>query len=187
MNDAIQPGRVIQTKGRPTGATRKYPHWEPLTQKIRIGRGESTATSTVSRADVKRWQVEVKNAKLISAFGPQHEFERIKAKEKIKGFSRLPEGWDGEDADPIPDYAISRALELLQRLPGIPEVFPTGRGSIQLEYNTGKIDLEIEVFSHLVDVLVAKDGEPVEEWNETDLQKVVDRVLQSYPTRRNRG
>lgn len=74
---------------------------------------------------------------------------------KVLSFAVLPVNWDGYGAKPIPSRAVTRSLHLLglqqfQIYP--PEVFPTGRESVQFEYE--KPDgsyLEFEVFADRIE------------------------------------
>lgn len=70
---------------------------------------------------------------------------------RVTSFVELPLGWDGHGSMPAPRSAVLRALRLLRLQPfrdHTPQAFPTGRQSVQLEYE--KEDgayLEFEVFA----------------------------------------
>lgn len=67
---------------------------------------------------------------------------------KLLSLGSLKRGWNGYDGEVIPPAAINRAMGLLMRLSFHPSIFPTGRGSIQLEYyKDDNTFAEIEVFS----------------------------------------
>ncbi len=66
----------------------------------------------------------------------------------IDDFSSLVENWNGYGALPINNDVISRVKEVLGTLFVQPEVFPTGRGGIQVEFQkTDNSYLEFEFFS----------------------------------------
>jgi hypothetical protein len=68
--------------------------------------------------------------------------------DKITDFATLEEGWNGYGSLKISDEVIEIAKNLVLKLQRLPDVFPTGRNSIQLEYenfDSGNY-LEIEVF-----------------------------------------
>ena len=49
--------------------------------------------------------------------------------------TELKENWDGEGAKPFSEALIRRVVEILTTLDKVPEIYPTGRDSIQLEYH----------------------------------------------------
>jgi hypothetical protein len=94
----------------------------------------------------------------------EHFFEQnplfVKIKNSIKSFEQLTVGWDGYSAPAIPKKVISNTLMILESVKNItllPEVFPTPRESIQLEYDKGERSLEIEVFGNHFEVAIFKD------------------------------
>lgn len=67
---------------------------------------------------------------------------------KLLSFGSLKRGWNGYDGEEIPSSVIKRAMSLLMSLNFHPSIFPTGRGSIQIEYYKDDDHFaEIEVFS----------------------------------------
>ena len=68
-------------------------------------------------------------------------------KEKLNEISNLKYNWDGYEADPIPNNIIRKAKRLLRRIPNNCFVSPTGRETIQIEYQFGDIYIEIEIFN----------------------------------------
>ena len=71
---------------------------------------------------------------------------------RIDEFANLEKGWNGYNAPPIPESVVNRsrrfadALEEKQNEGG---VFPTGRETIQFEFE----DMEIEIFETFVEIL----------------------------------
>ncbi len=85
---------------------------------------------------------------------------------KVSSFSNLKKGWNGYDAEPIDTSLIERVKEILVSLSTYqPEVFPTGRNSIQLEYEKENGDyLEFEIFEDgKISMYLSKGNEEVEE------------------------
>lgn len=83
---------------------------------------------------------------------------------KIVSFADLEEGWDGDKASTISETVIRNALEVAMLLIWHDvEVYPTGAGSIQFEWDPPvnvKMSVEVEVFEDKVDVtLFVKDYE----------------------------
>lgn len=82
---------------------------------------------------------------------------------KLCSFRRLLKGWDGYDAEPIPDTIINRAQSFLLCLDSQPKVFPTGRGSIQAEYYLDDENhVEIEIFNDHYSVYKISQGNEIE-------------------------
>lgn len=83
---------------------------------------------------------------------------------RIQEISRLKVGWDGFKAQPIPVSVISRTKELLMTLPNGAQIFPTGRRSVQIEYNKGEDNyLEIEISARSYDIYSVKDEDEFED------------------------
>ena len=74
-----------------------------------------------------------------------------KAKVQVEDLGRLQPGWDSYNARPISAIARTAAYGLLGQLssPRTPEptLVPTSDGSVQIEWHTRGIDLEIRVLS----------------------------------------
>ena len=67
---------------------------------------------------------------------------------RLLSFGSLKRGWNGYDGEEIPPSVINSAMGLLMSLSFHPSIFPTGRGSIQIEYYMDDDNFaEIEVFS----------------------------------------
>ncbi len=76
----------------------------------------------------------------------------------ITSFKNLEDGWNGDKAKAIPLSVINSALNMLEKLPkeGL-KIFPTGRESIQFEYDNGGKTLEIEIFKNQFEVTLFDD------------------------------
>jgi hypothetical protein len=75
-----------------------------------------------------------------------------KTEEALRSLLALPANWDSYGARAIELHAVHAAIELLRSIVqhGTPQpvVVPTNRGSIQIEWHTRGIDLEIEITVH---------------------------------------
>ena len=72
---------------------------------------------------------------------------------KLQSFRSLKKGWDGYDGEEISIPAIARVTDLLKTLGFQPSIFPTGRGSIQVEYyQNDNTFAEIEVLEDRISV-----------------------------------
>lgn len=66
---------------------------------------------------------------------------------KLHRIGQLQDNWNGYHAKPLPSLAVDNARTLLLRLPKQPFISPTGRDSIQFEYEKANGDyFEVEVF-----------------------------------------
>ena len=85
---------------------------------------------------------------------------------RLESFRLLKSGWDGYGACTIPEGVISRAQELLMKIAPSnlkPQVFPTGRGTVQIEYYIDDDNqVEIEVFLDYDIAFVVSHGEELE-------------------------
>lgn len=82
---------------------------------------------------------------------------------RLKDFQSLKKGWDGYGAPPISKTAIKKTESILLELHYKPQIFPTGRGSIQVEYHLDiNNSYELEVFPSHYTILIIHDGEETE-------------------------
>ena len=103
---------------------------------------------------------------------------------RLEAFSAFKENWNGYGANSFPKTLIDRIRRLLVVLTIQPEIFPTARDSIQLEYDVGDNHIEIEVFSNGdVKVLSMKGiGHFTQDsfsYDEDAIRRVVDRFYAS--------
>lgn len=70
---------------------------------------------------------------------------------QLRALEKMPQGWDGYYADPIPPSAITNAAEFMRAMLGAsapaPQIVPLSNGRLQLEWHDKGIDLEIEVLA----------------------------------------
>jgi len=92
---------------------------------------------------------------------------------RIDEFQALQKGWNGYGAPPIPESVISRSRRFANKLDREAEVFPTGRESVQFEFD----NIEVEIFESSVEVL--KDSTPSDGYTEFSLDDI-DEAIERY-------
>ena len=60
----------------------------------------------------------------------------------------LTKNWNGYGAEPFSEKHVDFVSDLIDRMPCRPDVFPTGRKSIQLEFYNENAYLEFEIFEN---------------------------------------
>ena len=82
------------------------------------------------------------------AFFPENEdlHRNLATLDEIKS---LPANWDGCGAQGFSQFLLLTVNQILRGLRVQPEVFPTARQSLQLEYHKGADYLEFEIFKNL--------------------------------------
>ena len=79
--------------------------------------------------------------------------KKIKNLTKLHEYSQLEENWDLEGAKPFAKELINLAWEIILKVGIQPEVFPTMRESIQLEYEKDNGDyLEFEIYEDRIEI-----------------------------------
>lgn len=77
----------------------------------------------------------------------------------LNSFRNLAHNWDGYNAPPIEDEVINTSLAVLDKLTLEPEIFPTGRNSVQFEYDSNNGNyIEIEIFSDYIHLVYEQNG-----------------------------
>lgn len=100
---------------------------------------------------------------------------REEALERIQSYTVLESNWDGEHAPPPSLIACSRAYIVVSTVVVVPDVFPTARESVQLEYINGERELEVEVYQDHFSYLIMDDcGKSYTEYEETDILRVIE-------------
>lgn len=104
--------------------------------------------------------------------------ELMKSLGRIDSFKSLQQDWNGYSAAPISKKLIDSVTYILMNLTRQPEIFPTARNSIQLEYEKLNGDyLEFEIFEDgNVNMYLLKGEFELESKLSTEeiFQKVVD-------------
>lgn len=73
---------------------------------------------------------------------------------KLDDISNLKYNWNGYNAKPIPKEIIVKTKEILTNLPYQPFIAPTGRETIQIEFELeDKSYLEFEIFTDNITIL----------------------------------
>lgn len=101
--------------------------------------------------------------------------------EQVLEFAHLKPGWDGQNARAVPSDAIVHTLIFLrylrQRRLNPPEAFPTGRESVQLEYETPSGEyLEFEIFADRIEMLWMNASNEVLHEDVTTTEEAVEAV-----------
>lgn len=69
--------------------------------------------------------------------------------QKLNNMKLFKDNWNGYNAKPFSDKLIEKCKEIIQRIPDNlqPSIFPTGRSSIQMQYELADNSyLEFEIF-----------------------------------------
>jgi len=156
MAGLITPGLGTNTESKEKGVVITSPN----TGTEHIGEGTPNLESDIGS---KRYISEV-GAASSASFGfedqtvvaPTDEWGIVDELEELRS---LEEGWDGYGAPSIPDEVIALAKSAATRpevFEKAPEVFPTGRRSVQFEFDTPKGgQAELEIFDqHHTNLLI---------------------------------
>ena len=82
------------------------------------------------------------------------EIELLKGLNLIEGYRLLENNWNGYDAPKIDESIISKAKEIIRNISLVPDIFPTGRNSIQFEFEKKNGDyLEFEIYKNKISCL----------------------------------
>jgi hypothetical protein len=90
---------------------------------------------------------------------------------KLDYFSGLKENWDREMGLPFSNEHIEKVKDIIIKLPTQPKIFPTGRGSIQLEYEEEDLYLEFEIYEDKTSILLMEGNDAVFEKIVTNREK----------------
>jgi hypothetical protein len=110
------------------------------------------------------------------------ENEKSQALKRLDEFAELPYDWNDNCAEPFSPDLIKLAKIIIHNLKQIPDVFPTARNSIQMEYEEGEKYLEFEIFiSHINVYFVNADGdEDMYTVNTEDYHKLNEAIEKFY-------
>lgn len=101
--------------------------------------------------------------------------------QKIDKIAALDKNWDGEGGEPIPEQIIlkTKCIILDLELNVQPQIFPTKRGTLVLEYGDGEgKELDIEVFDDKFEIISELGGEEKE--FETDQFKNIFHLIDEF-------
>ena len=98
---------------------------------------------------------------------------------RLGSFLNLKQNWNNNNAKPFTNKLISKALNILNSLDMPPEIFPTGRDSIQFEYEKDNGDyLEFEIYANKILSLIVINNIPSEKVLSNKNQ--VERILTKF-------
>lgn len=76
-----------------------------------------------------------------------YQIEKMHLINKLESFKNLKPGWNGYSASSIDSDVVDESKRILWQLQGLPDVFPTARNSVQIEYenydNGNYLELEV--------------------------------------------
>lgn len=105
----------------------------------------------------------------------REDIKKVNNIRKLNSFQDLAENWNGYGAPAFQDEVLEKVRNILEFIPIQPDVFPTGRGSIQLEYENEANYLEFEIYPDRISVYQEKDGQEVErEIEPNQIRELVD-------------
>lgn len=110
----------------------------------------------------------------------RYSLEQLKAnKRKLRVIKGLRKGWNGYNGEVIAESLISMVENLLSDLDYQPRVFPTGRGTLQIEsYLDNNNFLEIEISLEDAYLYQLKNGVELEK--EIDISEINDIINDLY-------
>lgn len=118
-------------------------------------------TSSIGWALVESRQVRPKNY-FTKNIIKRYEDPLLKNLQKLRTIKQLPIGWNGQGSNSFSDNLIQKVFSIVRELQFQPDIFPTGRNSIQLEFEVGDDYLEFEVFEDKIITLIQFDGKDEE-------------------------
>jgi hypothetical protein len=113
---------------------------------------------------------------------PKEESKKLDNLKRLDEISKLEENWNDNGAKPFSNRLITKARYIIDDLLIQPEVFPTARNSIQLEYEkkTGEY-MEFEIYESSIKVYIVDQNENEDEYEiEYSEKKINDAVGAFY-------
>ena len=109
--------------------------------------------------------------------------KKIFNKEVLDSFKKLEYNWNNNKAEKIPESLIGKSKKILDEIYYQPDIYPTARNSIQLEYEdeNGKY-LEFEIFEDIILCLfIDRDGKEFDSKIDiNDFNKIHDMINLFY-------
>lgn len=107
----------------------------------------------------------------------------MKAIATLDSFLSLEAGWDGYSAPSIDPAAIENAKNLIPFIDYGIEVFPTGIGSVQIEFSVTGIEVELEIGANVAFEFLSgkKDVHnrwDIVNWNDSHFKKWLSDVIE---------
>ena len=110
----------------------------------------------------------------------RHSLEQLKFnKRKLNAIKELKTGWNGYNGNEIKQEIISKLEGIISKLDYQPQIFPTGRGSVQIEkYLDDNNLVEIEISENEVFAYQVKNGEEIEK--EISISEINEFISELY-------
>lgn len=118
-------------------------------------------TSSIGWAIVENLQVRPKNH-FTKNIVKRYEDPLLKSLQTLRTIKQLPVDWNGKGSVTFSEALIQKVFTIVRELQFQPDIFPTGRNSIQLEFEIGDDYLEFEIFEDKIIVLIQFDGKDEE-------------------------
>jgi hypothetical protein len=99
--------------------------------------------------------------------------------DRITAISAFEKNWNGYNANCFSNEIICKAKVIVKTLKYKPELYPTGRDSIQIEFEYDNNYLEFEIFDDRIEVYREKDLIPIKN-EEIELSKINEEVEDFY-------
>lgn len=96
--------------------------------------------------------------------------EKLKMnKRRLLSFLQLSSNWNGYEGEALSKPVIDKTISIITKLDFQPEIFPTGRNSIQIENEINENNFyEIEISTDNIFIYLVKNGDEVEKEMEAD-------------------
>lgn len=105
----------------------------------------------------------------------RYEDPLLKNLQTLRTLRKLQVDWNGKGSLPFSESLIQKVFTIVRELTYQPDIFPTGRNSIQLEYEIGNEYLEFEIFEEKIVALIQYDGKDEErEVLEEEIFKLIE-------------
>jgi hypothetical protein len=107
------------------------------------------------------------------------EKQKMRNLEILKGISELEYNWNNNEAEPFSPNLLSYCRNIINEIVHQPDIFPTGRKSIQMEYEKDNGEyLELEIFENHINLFLIKEsGEEIEDVLPLEMTKINEVVL----------
>lgn len=106
-------------------------------------------------------------------------YESIDTLEKYRA---LKAGWNGKGSTPFDVELIDNAIDFVKQLDYQPEIFPTGRDSIQFEYHTEWGYLEVEMDRYGISMLIERHGQ-AKEYDSVSTDEAITKIREFHAQR----
>lgn len=101
------------------------------------------------------------SSSVVTIFDSKINEELIENHRRLDVISSYKNGWDGYDADSFDLNIIEKARNIIKSLDYQPALYPTGRSTIQIEYEINNDYLEFEIYLNKITTYHEKDDKLV--------------------------